>query len=62
MTPQLVSTMKLLYISMFNSFFCKQILTWFLGRLGFLYGVRREFTDDVLETAVGPIFAGHEKK
>ena len=28
--------------------------------LGFLQGVRGEFTDDVSETAVGPIFTGQE--
>jgi hypothetical protein len=28
--------------------------------LGFLQGVRGEFTDDVSETVVGPIFTGHE--
>ena len=28
--------------------------------LGFLRCVRDEFTDDVSETAVGPIFTGHE--
>ena len=28
--------------------------------MGFLHGVRGEFTDDVSETAVGPIFTGHE--
>jgi hypothetical protein len=28
--------------------------------LGFLHSVRGEFIDDVLETAVGPIFTGHE--
>ena len=27
--------------------------------LGFLHVVRGEFTDDVSETAVGPIFNGH---
>jgi hypothetical protein len=27
---------------------------------GFLHGVRSEFTDNVSETAVGPIFTGHE--
>jgi hypothetical protein len=29
--------------------------------LGFLHGVRSEFTDDVSETAVGPIFTGHDQ-
>jgi hypothetical protein len=28
--------------------------------LGSLHGVQGEFTDDVSETAVGPIFTGHE--
>ena len=28
--------------------------------LGFLHGVRDKFTDDVSETAVGPIFTGHK--
>jgi hypothetical protein len=28
--------------------------------LGFLHGVRGEFTDDVSETAVGLIYTGHE--
>jgi hypothetical protein len=31
---------------------------WFLV-LGFLHSVQGEFTDNVLETAVGPIFTGH---
>jgi hypothetical protein len=28
--------------------------------LGFLHGVRSEFTDDILETTVGPILTGYE--
>jgi hypothetical protein len=28
--------------------------------LGFLHGVRGEFTDDIPEIAVSPIFTGHE--
>jgi hypothetical protein len=28
--------------------------------LGFVHGVRGEFTDDVSEIAVGPVFTGHE--
>jgi hypothetical protein len=28
--------------------------------LGFLHGRRDEFTDDVSETVVGPIFIGHD--
>ena len=38
---------------------CKQNKNWSLV-LGFLYGVRGEFSDDVSETAVDPIFTGHE--
>jgi hypothetical protein len=30
------------------------VLVW-----GFLYDVRSEFTDDVSEIAVGPVFTGH---
>jgi hypothetical protein len=30
--------------------------------LGFLHSVRGEFTDDVSETAVGPILTGHEQQ
>jgi hypothetical protein len=33
------------------------IVFWFWG---FLHGVRGEFTDEVSETAVGPIFTGRE--
>jgi hypothetical protein len=28
--------------------------------LGFVHGVRGKLTDDVLETAVDPIFTGHQ--
>jgi hypothetical protein len=28
--------------------------------LGFLHGVQPEFIDNVLETAVDPVFTGHE--
>ena len=34
---------------------------WFLV-LGFLHGVRGEFSDDVSGAAVGPIFTGHESE
>jgi hypothetical protein len=30
--------------------------------LGFLYGVRREFSEDVSETAAGPIFTGEDRR
>ena len=30
--------------------------------LGFLHGVRGEFTNDVSATAVGPIFTGNESE
>jgi hypothetical protein len=33
------------------------IFVWFLG---VFHGVRGEFTDDVSETAVGPIFTDNE--
>ena len=35
-------------------------MNFFFLDLELLHGVRCEFTDDVSETAVGPIFTGHE--
>ena len=38
----------------------ENVLIFFCLVLGFLQGVRHEFTDDVSETAVVPNFTGHE--
>jgi hypothetical protein len=40
-----------------ESSYCK---LFFCLTLGFLHGVQGEFTEDVSETAVTPIFTGHE--
>ena len=37
-----------------------RVTIFFFGFGGFLHCVQGEFTDDISETAVGPIFTGHE--
>ena len=48
-----------LYCISNKHFYCLNVAFLLYLALGFLQGVRSEFTDDISETAVGPIFTGH---